>query len=284
MNQASPQNTTDPAASKIAQKLYLDLMKRCVMNWIYGDENAKDYLTFNFIKRRISELLSKCGLKVLPTKPFNEALRAEGRDWPVTAHSMIGRKRLDNLQTCVEDIIEQQVPGDLIEAGVWRGGASIFMRAVLKAYDILDRRVWLADSFEGLPKPDVYKYPADILNQYHVFKTLSVSEATVRKNFERYDLLDEQVQFLRGWFKDTLPNAPFEELALMRLDGDLYESTMDSLKYLYPKLSLGGYVIIDDYGCVPACRKAVEDFRASNQIDEPIVSIDWTGAYWKRVR
>ena len=106
----------------------------------------------------------------------------------------------------------------------------------------------------------------------------------MRGNFERYGLLDDRVHFLEGWFKDTLPNAPIEQLAILRVDGDMYESTMDALRPLYPKLSVGGYLIIDDYGAIPACKAAVEDYRSEHGITEPIVEIDWTGAYCKRER
>ncbi len=74
--------------------------------------------------------------------------RMEGRDWPLLGHTMIGIKRLDNLQFCVERVLADDVPGDLIETGVWRGGATIFMRAILKAHGVTDRRVWVADSGE----------------------------------------------------------------------------------------------------------------------------------------
>ena len=197
---------------------------------------------------------------------------------------MIGLKRLDNLQYCVEHVLEERIPGDLIETGVWRGGASIFMRAVLKAYGDAVRRVWVADSFCGLPEPDAARYPADAGDRHHTAPQLAVSLAEVRANFSRYRLLDDQVRFLPGWFNDTLPNAPIERLAVMRLDGDMYGSTMEALTHLYPKLSIGGYVILDDYGAVPGCREATEDFRAQQGITEPMERIDWTGVFWKRLR
>jgi hypothetical protein len=197
---------------------------------------------------------------------------------------MIGLERLDNLQRCVENALEDDVPGDLIETGVWRGGATIFMRAILKAYGVADRRVWVADSFEGLPPPDREKYPQDAGDPHYTFKELCVSLEEVKRNFERYGLLDDQVRFLKGWFKDTLPAAAIERLAVVRLDGDMYESTMDGLVHLYPKLSAGGYLIVDDYGAVAGCRRAVEDYRASRGITEEIRDIDGIGVFWRRTR
>jgi hypothetical protein len=213
---------------------------------------------------------------------FSTENRLEGRIWPIVAHTMIGLKRLDNLQFCIEEAITNGVPGDLIETGVWRGGATIFMRAVLRAYGITDRCVWVADSFEGLPPPDTGKYPYDASDTLHQASELAISLEEVKTNFESYALLDDQVRFLKGWFRDTLPVAPIERLAVLRLDGDMYESTMDALVNLYPKLSDKGYIIVDDYGCIPACRRAVQDYRSANGITEEIHDIDWTGVFWQK--
>jgi O-methyltransferase len=143
--------------------------------------------------------------------------------------------------------------------------------------------VWLADSFAGLPKPLPEKYPADAGLDYTGHSQLAVSAAEVRANFARYGLLDDQVIFLCGLFKDTLPSASIGQIAVMRLDGDLYESTMDALEALYPKLSVGGYCIVDDYGALKACRRAVDDYRRRQGITEEILTVgDWTGAYWQR--
>jgi O-methyltransferase len=213
--------------------------------------------------------------------PVLPAGRAGGFDAPLLAQTMVGLKRLDNLQHCVETVLAEGVPGDFIETGVWRGGSCIFMRAILKAHDVTDRRVWVADSFAGLPRPDPKKYPADAGDSHHKRSMLAVSLETVRGNFERYGLLDDQVRFLIGWFKDTLPTAPIEKIAVARLDGDIYESTMDGLKNLYPKLQRGGFIIIDDYGLVN-CGKAVRDYRNQHGITEPIEAIDVVGAFWRR--
>ena len=232
----------DPGNTSAA--LYLDLMKLCLTDGIYGEDRGR----------------------TLP------------RSNPSIAHTLIGFERLDNLRFCVEGALKNEVPGDLIETGVWRGGATIFMRAILKAYGVEDRCVWVADSFEGFPPPDTEKYPQDEGDRSHtVNPNIIPSLDQVKDNFERYGLLDVQVRFLKGWFRDTLPEAPLDKLAVVRLDGDMYESTMDALVNLYPKLSVGGYLIVDDYGCFPACRQAVHDYRESHGVKEDIQSIDWTG-------
>jgi O-methyltransferase len=141
--------------------------------------------------------------------------------------------------------------------------------------------VFVADSFQGLPPPDSERWPEDKGDIHHTAPFLAVSEEEVKENFRKYGLLDDRVVFLKGWFNDTLPSAPITKLAIMRLDGDMYGSTMDALVALYPKLSDGGYCVIDDYA-LEGCRKAVEDYRREHAIAEEIVKIDWTGAYWRK--
>jgi hypothetical protein len=196
---------------------------------------------------------------------------------------MLSFKRLDNIQMCVETLLRENIAGDLIETGIMRGGATILMRAILRAYDVRDRTVWAADSFEGLPKPNPQDYPADAGANWYLRPLTEVGIEHVKRNFERYGLLDRQVQFLPGWFRDTLPKAPIQRLALLRLDGDLYESTMDALLPLYPKLAPGGFVIVDDYD-LPMCQKAVIDYREKMGIDDEIIAIDGAGVYWRKSR
>ncbi len=237
--------------------LYLDLLKCILINTIYEDPEVGG--------------------------SYDASRRTSGKDWPLTAHTMVGRKRLDNLQYCVETILADDIPGDLVETGVWRGGASIFMRAVLKAHNDETRVVWLADSFQGLPPSNnVNDHPLDqvlVLDHYNGY--LGVSLAKVQENFTRYNLLDDQVQFIVGWFNETLPTAPMNQISVLRLDGDLYKSTMDALTNLYPKVARGGFIIIDDYE-IPACAKAVSDYRMSNDIYEELMPIDENSVFWRR--
>jgi hypothetical protein len=246
--------------------MYLDLLTRSLMGLIDEDPS-------NLYPASIGEPSELAA--------HDRERRVIGQDWPRRAPTMIGEARLGNIRFCIEEAMKDGVPGDLIETGVWRGGATIFMRAVSKSYQVTDRRVWVADSFEGLPAPNVEKYPHDRGMNLENYKELAVSLEEVKANFSRYGLLDDQVMFLKGWFRDTLPDAPIASLAVMRLDGDLYESTMDALVNLYGRLSRGGFVIIDDYQ-VPACRQAVHDFRNREDITDPIVAIDWAGVYWRR--
>ena len=244
-------------------QMYLDLLKRCLVGTIYEDQPTWSppiggYSTHQYIPK----------------------LRELGRDHPSQAHSMIGLRRMNNLQACIETVLADRVSGDLMETGVWRGGAVIFMRGVLKAHGVTDRLVWAADSFAGLPAPDLETYPVDAAWDVHAGGA-SVSLQTVQRNFERYSLLDHQVRFLPGWFKDTLPGAPISRLAVLRLDGDLYQSTWEALTYLYPKVSPGGFVIVDDYD-LETCRQATQDYRSTYHVIEPVIDIDGNGVYWRK--
>jgi hypothetical protein len=229
------------------------------------------------------DTLKRRGLDIAKVRPpVPDEVRRDGRDWPEEAETMIGMTRLSQLQTAVQDVLENDVRGDLVETGVWRGGACILMRAVLAAYDVTDRTVWAADSFQGLPKPNVAEYPEDAGLDLWVFEELKVSADQVRANFAKYGLLDEQVALIEGWFKDTLPDAPIDRIAVLRIDGDLYESTIQVLDALYAKVSSGGYVIVDDYNDISACKAAVDDFRTEHAIESPLVVVDWTAVYWQK--
>lgn len=271
-------------------QLYLDLLKRALTRALYEDND--DVLGFSAWsrapwKRTLSSIVGRTsarfGLEIVRKRRYDEHARLHGLDWPARAETMVGLKRLDNLEYCIRSAVEENVSGDLVETGVWRGGSAIFMRGVLKALGDEQRTVWAADSFEGLPPPNAIEFPADAGDEHHALGELEVSEEVVRRNFSRYGLLDDKVQFIKGFFKDTLAAAPIERISVLRLDGDMYESTIEALEPLYPKLSVGGYCIVDDYHAVSACKKAVEDYRQQHAIDEPIMEIDGSAVFWRRV-
>ncbi|HEY7671558.1 MAG TPA: TylF/MycF family methyltransferase [Gammaproteobacteria bacterium] len=261
--------------------LYIDLVKKSLTCSLYEGYDGTIFKPRRGWRRALVKRLIPDDVRLIRRVP-DEKNRVEGRDWPALALTMVGVKRLDNLQLCVETVLKDGVPGDFIETGIWRGGAVILMRAILKAHGVTDRIVFAADSFEGLPKPDAAKYPADSGDRHWTYDELAVSLEQVTANVARYGLLDDQVRFLKGWFKDTLPRAPIERLAVARLDGDMYQSTMDAIEVLYPKLQSGGFLIVDDYGAVEGCKRAIEDYRRRSGITEPIVPIDWGGVYWRK--
>ncbi|HUO40514.1 MAG TPA: TylF/MycF/NovP-related O-methyltransferase [Mycobacterium sp.] len=262
------------------RSLYLDLLRRNLTRYGMHERMPAGWpLRRRLLLKAVNALSSiRNG-----TSPFDQRRRELGLDWPAEAETMIGMQRLTSLQHCVETVLADDIPGDLIECGVWRGGACILMRAVLAAYGDATRSVWLADSFAGVPRSDPENYAADKgIRADLAAGILGVPETVVRANFERYGLLDDRVRFLPGWFKDTLHDAPIDRIAVLRLDGDLYESTIQALDALYPRLSPGGFCIVDDYLAVKACERAVTDYRAEHGISEEIVDIDGTGVLWRK--
>jgi Macrocin-O-methyltransferase (TylF) len=248
--------------------LYLDLLKRSLTNTLHAAEpHTNQESEMGFVDDFIQHYIKGPAVSMLPLSRF------------------------DNLQSCITKVVDANVPGDLIETGVWRGGATIFMRAVLRSLGVTDRMVWVADSFEGLPEPDAERFPVEAKTHggtvmRHAYNHFAVSLEEVQLNFKAYGMLDAQVKFLKGWFKETLRKAPIEALAIMRLDGDYYESTMDALTNLYDRLSIGGYCIVDDYGedSWTYCRKAVDDFRLERGIVDSMISVDSKCVFWQRVR
>lgn len=209
-------------------------------------------------------------------------LRAAGMDWPLQGLTMAGLRRLDDLQSCVESVVRDHVEGDLIEAGAWRGGASILMRATLDSLGVDERTVFVADSFEGFPMGQDGDFPDDReLDDLGVFNFLAVSLEEVKGNFARLGC-DRGVTFVPGFFEETMPGLRDGRWSLVRLDGDTYEATRLTLESLYPRLSAGGYLIVDDYGALEECRHGVDEFRREHGIEEPLEEIDWTCVRWRR--
>ena len=276
----------EPATDQLVDR-YLSLLARTLTRYeMDAPFRAADPSRLRPPVRKVWNVVQKAlgtrQLTLARTAEWDYRQREEGKDWPAEAETMVGLRRLENLRACIETALADDVPGDILEAGVWRGGASIFMRGVLAAHGATDRTVWLADSFEGLPPPDVANFPQDSKLALHEFNYLAVSQEQVAANFAKYGLLDDGVRFLKGWFKDTMPTAPIERLALLRVDGDMYESTIQVLEGLYDKVSPGGFVVIDDYHSFPECREATDDFRRARDLHDPIQRVDWTGVYWRK--
>ena len=274
---------------------YIKLLKKSLVNELYIENELRIVHTFRSMLTQqplqfrnffdIKNVEAPVLKHLYNSKETGDVLilggRSDLRNYTELSHSMIGKKRLDNLQFAIETVLSEDVEGDFIETGIWRGGACIFMRGVLKAYGITNRTIWAADSFEGVPAPSLPQ-DANFDISRNTLPILVVPIEEVKELFQRYDLLDNQTKFLPGWFKDTLHVAPIEKLAILRLDGDLYESTMDALIPLYDKVSLGGFVIVDDYGSCPPCKQAIHDFRDQRGITDPITTIDSQSVYWRK--
>jgi hypothetical protein len=245
--------------------LYLNLLKKVLTDTLWNHEPSRESDGLEFVKTFADHYIRGQAVSLLPLARF------------------------DNLQHCMTDVVSNGVDGDFIETGVWRGGAVIFMQAFLKSLGLQhNRRVWVADSFEGLPVPDKTEHPIEYRAHQNLIEPLygkfEASLEEVQANFARFDLLDPNVIFLKGWFKDSLPTAPIEKLAIVRLDGDYYDSTMDGLNNLYDRLSVGGFMIVDDYGedTWTECRRATDEFRASRNIKDELIMVDSSCGYWKK--
>jgi O-methyltransferase len=251
---------------------YLELLKLCLGD-LAGARTLSVQRTGD-TRRFDSPVFSReLGPKELP-------LRAMGGDWPFSGMTMVGLSRLDDLQACVESVVADQVEGDVIEAGTWRGGASILARATLDSLGADERTVWVADSFEGLPPPDP-EFPEDKELDLSGIDFLAVPPEEVRSHFARFGC-EHGIELVEGLFDETLPSLREHRWAVVRLDGDTYEATWIGLESLYPGLSAGGYLIVDDYVLLEECRRAVDEYRSEHGITEPIEKVDWNGIRWRR--
>lgn len=195
--------------------------------------------------------------------------------------TLIEKSGLDNIEYLLTKVKDENIEGDFVETGVWKGGAVIYAKAVINKLE-LNSKVYVCDSFKGLPPPKP-EYKKDLGDSHHTVEFLRVSKEKVQENFNRFGLLDDNVVFVEGWFSDTMPElkTKIDKIAVLRLDGDMYESTIVVLENLYDLVSDGGYIIIDDYSLVGA-REATEDFRKQRKIESQLISCNHTIYYWKK--
>jgi len=251
--------------SQRAQEMYLEFIKSSVTATAFND----------------AELTVSPGRQYLVSN-FNANMRKGGTDWTYLGDTMTGSKRIQNVWDLLSTVSREKIPGDYIETGVWRGGSSVFARAVMNVLGEVDRVSYVCDSFAGLPPGDRSLDRKDkgwdLMSGY-----LAVSEYVVAGNFQKYGLLDSNVVFAKGFFNDTMPplSKHVKQFAVMRLDGDMYESTVDVLYHMYDKLSIGGFLIMDDWFGFPS-RTACEDFFTVHGIQPKILPIDSYSIYWKK--
>jgi O-methyltransferase len=286
------ENTDESCGSKSGDR-YLDLIGNCLTRSVFPE--SWELVTYprgswrRYALAPLQAFLRLKGMYICRRFQYSASNRSNGEDWPPEAETMMGLERIANLRKCCIKAVRDGIPGDFCETGVWRGGACIYMRAILEAMRDSSRSVWVCDSFEGLPKPS---HAADrkldesgrmnVAGTLWRYEQLGVSLDEVKSNFARYGLLDDRVRFVKGWFGQSLPSAPIGQLSVLRLDGDLYESTWDAITNLYPKLSVGGFLVVDDYESEHQCCKAIHDYRDQHGIKEPIERIDGRGVFWRR--
>jgi O-methyltransferase len=288
------QNASSAPSSGMTD-LYLDLLEKIILNAVNPENGARiEYLlgllTRPDVARRDRNELIKELVVLHRDDPRAVAALSDlysSRNWWTHKlgfpFSMIGLRRLRNVREAAETVIKEKIQGAMIETGVWRGGACIMMKGVMRALGET-RPLYVCDSFQGLPPLDTG--PDAGLN-LHEMPLLSAPLEDVRSHFERLDLLDGDVHFVKGWFSDTMADvraAVADGIAVLRLDGDYYKSTMDVLEPLYPLVVPGGFVIIDDYYAFEQCRQATDEYRAAHGIEEPIIEIDEMGVYWRAGR
>ena len=263
---------------------YLNLLKKALVNWLYPEHElqirylqgagvATDEITRNRYMRDI---------RMHETSNYRQLLDNKRQGYPtVLAHTLIGLRRLHHLEYCARQLFADQVAGDFFEAGVCQGGALIFLRALQIALGESHRKTWGADSFQGLPAAETLQDEGLNFTE-SAYPWLAISQQTVQEHFQRYELWDQHVQLIPGWFENSLPSLDVGPIALLRLDADLYKSTMDVLDNLYDKVSAGGFIIVDDYGAFTPCKIAIDEFRAARGISAPLQWIDWTGVFWRK--
>jgi len=213
--------------------------------------------------------------------------------------TMAGIARMASMRRMIEDVVLHGLNGSYAETGVWRGGMTIFVTAAMQLHGLSSRPVYLCDSFQGLPLPRQGSMRAGSDAIFHTQnKMLSVGVQKVLQNFERYGINSSQVVPVEGYFVDSMPKlrsslmSRGEKLAILRMDGDMYDSTVDVLYNLYDLVEVGGLVVIDDFGWSPnvmfGARDAILDFRSLHGIEgdasHAVRNIDNTGAWFRKTR
>lgn len=244
--------------SHTARTAYIDLIKRSITNYLYlGDDQAFD--AFQCVRHYD-----------LNTSNWT----VDRRSQPLT---LLTKGQLDLIEQAVFTVTQRKVPGDFLEAGIWRGGVVVFLRALLTAYELGDRTVVGADSFAGIPMNERARNdPVDGWTDRWV-----ASLDGVRAAIARFGLLDDRIELLPGFFSDTLGSLRGRTFALVRLDSDSYDSVETSLEYLYPLIPRGGIVIIDDWH-LAGCQMAVQDYRTQCGITDPLEVRDGNAFWVKR--
>ena len=211
-------------------------------------------------------------------------------DWEiinfVRPYTMTSVERLKSLSDAVNYVVENNIEGDFVECGTWKGGSVMCMQKKLMRLNQNDRKFWVFDTYEGMPEPD------DVDKNFNKTAAQQLLDAEEKDNsltwaYSNYEettgnILStgypaEKINFVKGLVEDTIPETQIESIALLRLDTDWYSSTKFELENLYPKLVKGGVLIIDDYGHWEGCKKAVDEYFKLNNIPVFMSRIDYTG-------
>lgn len=203
------------------------------------------------------------------------------------AYTMTSTERLYSVYKSVEYAVKNNIDGDFVECGVWKGGSSMMIALTLLKNKCTDKKIYLYDTFEGMPEPTDNDININNKKAENKFLKLKRNENSsdwcfseideVKNNIFSTGYPKENIIFVKGKVENTIPNIIPNKIALLRLDTDWYESTKHELEHLYPRLSEKGVLIIDDYGHWLGCRKAVDEYLKKNNISLLLNRIDYTG-------
>lgn len=258
--------------------MYLSIGRK--MNAI-GNEVVKSNINKEQAKREIQYLEFSIIGGNSPFSNFN--MRSE--------FTLLSFTRLKNIKFLIEQIIENSIDGDILEAGNWRGGSMLYAKGILEAYRVNNKEIWMFDTFCGFPKNATINSASEKNLVVGGFSELMRSNSVekVKALFEVYNL-SKGVNFITGLFQDTISKTTIPKLSYLRLDADSYANTMFLLENLYDKLNQNGYIEFDDYGSYPGCKKAVDEFRRNKNIVDEIINVYerpgkdkyYEAVYWKK--
>lgn len=257
-----------------------------------GQESPTHSPVMKLLKRRSTkgkkrESSSLTSLEKL-TQQFPDALRWQLKIMEVVLpFTMTSPERVFALINAVVYVCEKNIPGDFVECGVWKGGSSAAIAQTLVHLDVRDRKLWMYDTFDGMSQPtdsdvDFQGQTADrLLEQQDIAESTSVwcrsplEEVKITMQATHYPM--ERIEFVQGRVEDTLPQRSPQQVALLRLDTDWYESTKCELEFLFPRMNPGSVLIVDDYGHWQGCRKAVDEYFDQHGVSMLLNRIDYTG-------
>ena len=186
--------------------------------------------------------------------------------------------------TAARRVAQRGIDGDIVECGVWQGGSSLIIGDTLAHYGCTDKQIWMYDTYEGMPEPTdedtllaneestAVSMLAGSSKQASVWAYASLEDVDANISTSRYPR--DNFEFVRGKVEDTIPDMMPEQIALLRLDTDWYESTAHELEHLFPRLVKGGVLICDDYGFWAGARKAVDEYFAANDVNLTLILAD----------
>jgi hypothetical protein len=232
---------------------------------------------------------------------YDATRRKYGNDWPTHGFTMVGTVRLENFRATILEVYRNGIPGSIFELGVWRGGAMILAAAVVKHSEVKHNhekqpvgeilmhpaKVQVGDVPSVIGNRDLYVVDAfESITSYGEASTfLANSMDAVKGNFEFFGLLDPNVHFVKGLFKDSLPSLSKSHkgpIAVLRVEGNFYDSHQDAMYYLYPKVLVGGIVIFDDVMSHGAVMEFWKNFKNDYRMPEELNRIDTHSAWFRK--